>query len=76
MMRSRAWRSSPPAAAAGEDAILLAEMHNFDGTMVDPDRGDMRHNLTPAAQVASRFWEYYRIHRRQGVSGQRRDTPS
>jgi alpha-L-fucosidase 2 len=43
----------------GDDAILLAEMHNFDGTMVDPDRGDMRNNLTPAAQVASRFWEYY-----------------
>ena len=44
---------------APDNAILLAEMHQFDGTMVDPDRGDMRHNFTPAAQVASRFWEYY-----------------
>ncbi|MCC6143435.1 MAG: hypothetical protein IT368_06485 [Candidatus Hydrogenedentes bacterium] len=41
------------------DAILLAEMHNFDGVMVDPFRGDMRYNFTPAAQVASRFFEYY-----------------
>jgi alpha-L-fucosidase 2 len=44
---------------AGKNAILLAEMHRFDGTMVDPDRGDMRNNLTPASQVASRMWEYY-----------------
>jgi N-acetyl-beta-hexosaminidase len=43
---------------ATNDAILLAEMHRFDGTMVDPDRGDMRNALTQAAQVASRFWEY------------------
>ena len=34
-------------------------MHNFDGTMVDENRSDMRYNLTPASQVASRFWEYY-----------------
>jgi hypothetical protein len=46
---------------AKEDAILLAEMHNFDGTMVDEDRGDMRNNLTPAAQVAALFWEYYQF---------------
>lgn len=44
---------------AANDAILLAEMHQFDGTMVTPDRGDMKHDHTPAAQVASRFWEYY-----------------
>ncbi len=42
-----------------KDAILLAEMHNFDGYMVDPLRGDMRNNFTPAAQVASRFFEYF-----------------
>ena len=42
-----------------EPAILLAEMHNFDGTMVNEDRGDMKNDLTPASQVASRFWEYY-----------------
>ena len=46
---------------AKDDAILLAEMHQFDGTMVDPDRGDMRHALTQAAQVASRFWEYHQF---------------
>ena len=46
---------------APDDAILLAEMHQFDGTMVDPDRGDMRHAMTQAAQVASRFWEYYQF---------------
>jgi alpha-L-fucosidase 2 len=44
---------------AKDHAILLAEMHNFDGTMVDENRSDMRYNLTPASQVASRFWEYY-----------------
>lgn len=41
------------------DAILLAEMHNFDGVMVDPFRRDMRFNYTPAAQVASLFFEYF-----------------
>jgi hypothetical protein len=46
---------------AEREAILLAEMHQFDGTMVDPDRGDMRYDFTPAAQVASRFWEYYQF---------------
>lgn len=43
---------------ATNNAILLAEMHNFDGTMVNPDRRDMRYDLTPAAQVALQFWEY------------------
>ncbi len=42
-----------------KDAILLAEMHNFDGVMVDPRRADMRCNFTPAAQVALRFFEYW-----------------
>lgn len=44
---------------APNDAILLAEMHQFDGTMVDPDRGDMKNAHTQAAQAASRFWETY-----------------
>jgi alpha-L-fucosidase 2 len=44
---------------APNDAILLAEMHQFDGTMVDADRGDMKNAHTQAAQVASRFWETY-----------------
>lgn len=43
---------------AKNDAILLAEMHNFDGSMVDEDRGDMRNAYTQAAQVASRLYEY------------------
>ncbi|WP_067774232.1 glycosyl hydrolase family 95 catalytic domain-containing protein [Akkermansia glycaniphila] len=47
------------ARGAKNDAILLAEMHDFDGTMVDQNRGDMVHAFTQAAQVASRFWEVY-----------------
>ena len=44
---------------AKNDAILLAEMHNFDGSMVDQHRGDMIYAYTQAAQVASIFWEVY-----------------
>ncbi len=51
MARLAARRGAP------KDAILLSEMHNFDGTLVDPDRGDMKNAFTQAAQVASRFWE-------------------
>ncbi len=47
------------ARGAKNDAILLAEMYNFDGSMVDQNRGDMVHAFTQAAQVASRFWEVY-----------------
>lgn len=47
------------ARGAKDDAILLAEMHDFDGSMVDANRGDMVHAFTQAAQAASRFWEVY-----------------
>lgn len=46
---------------APNDAILLAEMHQYDGTMVDADRGDMRNAMTQASQVAALFWEYYQF---------------
>lgn len=60
MRRLAARRGAPEG-----DAILLAEMHNFDGTMVQPDRGDMVHAFTQAAQVASRMWEVYEFNRDQ-----------
>lgn len=47
------------ARGAKNDAILLSEMHDFNGVMVDQNRGDMVHAFTQAAQVASRFWEVY-----------------
>ncbi len=44
---------------ASSDAILLTEAHTFTGDQSSKNRGDMKNNLTPAAQVASIFYDYY-----------------
>ena len=41
------------------DALLITEAHCFSGEQVSKDRGDMKYNFTPAAQIASLFWDYY-----------------
>lgn len=44
---------------APNDALLITEAHCFSGEQVSKDRGDMKYNFTPAAQIASLFWDYY-----------------
>lgn len=44
---------------APNDALLITEAHCFSGEQVSKDRGDMKNNFTPAAQIASLFWDYY-----------------
>lgn len=63
MAEQPAMKALASARGAKNDAILLAEMHNFNGTMVDQNRGDMVHAFTQAAQVASRLWEVYEFTR-------------
>lgn len=41
------------------DALLITEAHCFTGEQVGKNRGDMKHNFTPASQIASLFWDYY-----------------
>jgi hypothetical protein len=42
------------------DAILWSEPHDFAGNMVGGHRSDMVNNYTPASQMASFFWDYYK----------------
>lgn len=42
------------------DAILWSEPHDFAGNMVGGHRSDMVNNYTPAPQMASFFWDYYK----------------
>lgn len=44
---------------AAEDALLLTEAHCFTGEQTSKNWEDMKHNFTPASQVASLFWDYY-----------------
>ncbi len=44
---------------AKHDALLITEMHNFDGIQLGKDRGYLKNNYTPASQIASLFWDYY-----------------
>lgn len=44
---------------AGDDALLINEIHCFTGEQISIDRGDMKNNYTPTAQIASLFWDYY-----------------
>jgi hypothetical protein len=44
---------------APNDALLITEAHCFTGEQIGKDRSDMRNNFTPAAQIASLFWDYY-----------------
>ena len=44
---------------ATNDALLITEAHCFSGEQVSKNRGDMKHNFTPASQIASLFWDYY-----------------
>ena len=54
------WKSSgQKEKGAPNDALLITEAHCFSGEQVSKDRGDMKYNFTPAAQIASLFWDYY-----------------
>jgi alpha-L-fucosidase 2 len=44
-----------------KDAILWTEAHDFAGNMVSADWGNMVNDFTPASQMASIFWDYYRF---------------
>lgn len=44
---------------ASDEALLITEAHCFSGEQIGKDRGDMVNNFTPAAQIASLFWDYY-----------------
>ncbi len=44
---------------AGDDALLITEAHCFTGEQTGKNRSDMKHNFTPASQIASLFWDYY-----------------
>ncbi len=44
---------------ATSDAIWITEAHDFDGRQVSASWGPMAQNLSPAAQVAALFWDYY-----------------
>ena len=45
----------------GNNAILLAEAHDFDGRQVSKDWGTMAKSYTQASQVAQLFWDYYQF---------------
>lgn len=44
---------------AADDALLLTEAHCFTGEQTSKNWEDMKHNFTPASQIASLFWDYY-----------------
>jgi len=44
---------------ATNDAIFITEAHCFTGEQTSKDWADMKHNFTPASQIASLFWDYY-----------------